>query len=116
MTAFGEVWRAGGGGYADGLGVSVVRGDRTGLSITLSTARFGPPADGAGLLGAVSPLPGMVGPPLTELPLTLDELAEIAVEVAAGGAVLSRSPAVPPPPVQPTETGATAEEPSKSVP
>lgn len=86
----GEVWRATGGGPdADGLGVTLVRADGSGLSITLSTTAF----TYVGYARAYDDesLPTTLPPPprLKELPLTHEALAEIVTSIAASGAVFS---------------------------
>lgn len=87
----GEVWRGiGGGPDADGLGVTLVRTDGSGLSITLSTTAF--TYVGYARAYESESLPTTTPPPpprLKELPLTHDALAEIVTSLAASGAVFS---------------------------
>jgi hypothetical protein len=75
----GELWRATGNDpYSKGIGVTFVREDGSGLSVSLGTAEYDRPPEGAG---------EPVSPPLSELPLTHAVLAEIVTTIAARGAV-----------------------------
>lgn len=85
----GEVWRGTASGPgASGLGVTLVRADGSGLSITLSTAAFS-------YVGYASsydqslPTTLPAAAPLAQLPLTHDALAEVVTSIAASGPVFS---------------------------
>ena len=86
----GQVWRASGAGPAtDAIGVTVVRSDGSGLSITLSTAGYGDPPHGPADLPA---------PPLAEHPLTHDALVDVGAAITANGVVFPADmlPGLPP--------------------
>lgn len=115
LAADAEVWRARGGGPdADGLGVTLVRADGTGLSITVSTAAFS--YAGGTFSYGYEPLPTVEpSPPLEEVPLTHDVLAEIVVTIASSGTVFpvadpSDAGAAPPESAAACSTGAVRAE------
>ena len=71
-------WAIGTGDRTDAIGVTVLRDDGSGLSITLSTAAYGVPPH-----GSAAP----VAPPLTDHPLSHNALVELVSRIAGEGVV-----------------------------